>query len=259
MRYLYPILSLALFAGCATSSTVPPSPQEGSQKHPAVTIETSGDLYHEEGGNNIQMDFFGNCAPGQSIVFVEVDNKKSAAPCKKGRYRYSLNLPPTFFSKGEPDKRLPSSQYAMKQIMAYHDGHKKLKATSYILIDRKRKEVKSVINKQVRYEKIPTGEFEPVTQYNAFGSCTRGSTVSIDVVSPDRYGHMISKYDEKKKCEDVRGYYFLSQLHGFATKGTQFKIFEDTPKPAVKDRQPASQKDAKLTYKNLFNWSVPLD
>jgi hypothetical protein len=256
MRYLILVFSLISVVGCSTSNKSTQVDNEKSHKFPTVTIETSGDLYHEEGGGNIQMDLFGNCAPKQTLVYIEVDKKKVAAPCSKGRYRYSLNLPESFFERPNQSKRLPSSQYVMKEINAYHGEHKKLKATSFILIDRKSKEVKSVINKQVRFEKIPTGEYEPITQYNAFGSCTYGSTVTIDLVSPDRFGHMVSKYDEKKKCENAGGYYFISQIHGVPAKGSQFKVYEDMPQQ-TQPRGPASTK--KTTYKNLFNWQVPVN
>lgn len=257
MKHIYLCPLIMLVIGCASSKKDNTQQDPAAQKYPAVTIETSGDLYYEENGDNVQIDLFGSCAPGQKMVYVEVDRKKRVAPCKNDRYRYSLNLPPSFFEGPGKDKRLPSSQYVMKEITAYHHQHKKLKATSYILIDRKRREVKSVINKQVRFEKIPTGEFAPVTQYNAFGSCTRGATITIDVVSPDRFGHMVSKYDEKKKCENAGGYYFLSQIHGLPKKGTQFKVYEDMPVVQTR-RQPASANGKKVRFKNLFNWTMPI-
>lgn len=247
------VLILLAFVGCSSTSEVQEKAPQYSKKHPVVTIETSGDLYYEEGGHNVQMDLFGNCATGRSVIYVEIDKKKSATNCQNGRYRFSMNLPKSFFSK---KSRKPSSKYVMKQVSAYHDGHKKLSATSYILIDRKKKEVKSVINKQVKFERIPTGEYEPVTQYNAFGSCTQGSLIKVDVTSPDRYGHEVSKYDEKKECQKSGGFYFLSQIHGYPKKGTQFKIYEDKAYPQGK-RTPASKQAVK--YKNLFNWAIPIE
>lgn len=243
--------------GC-TSNEDAVVPTVNNSKFPVVTIETSGDLYYEEGGNNIQMDFFGNCSPGQSVIYIEIDKKKAATPCKDNRYRYAMNLPKTFFDTKHAIKtRHPSTNYVVKEISAYHMGHKKLSATSYILIDRKRKEVRSVINKQVKFEKIPTGDYEPITQYNAFGSCTSGSSMKIDITSPDRFGHDTSKYDEVKQCQSSGGYYFLTQVHGYPKKGTRFKIHEDVMMAPSSDRTPAS-KDSKPKYKNLFNWDLDL-
>lgn len=249
------LLIVLAMVGCASKDDSAPVPPESNSKFPVVTIETSGDLYYEDGGTNVQMDFFGNCSPGQNVIYVEIDKKKAATPCKDGRYRYAMNLPKTFFKLENAVKtRHPSTNYVVKEISAYHLGHKKLSATSYILIDRKRKEVRSVINKQVKFEKIPTGDYEPVTQYNAFGSCTSGSTMKIDISSPDRFGHQTSKYDEVKECQSSGGYYFLSQVHGYPKKGTRFKIYEDVMIPPV-DRTPASDKPK---YKNLFNWDLDL-
>lgn len=257
MKKLVYFIVLSVFVGCSSSQDVSQKPTEFNKKYPVVTIETSGDLYYEEGGNNIQMDLFGNCSPGQSVIYIEIDRKKSATSCKNGRYRYSMNLPKTFFNKKYSKKmRYPSSKYVMKEVSAFHLGHKKLKATSYILIDRKRKEVKSVINKQVKFEKIPTGEWEPVTQYNAFGSCDAGTVIKIDITSPDRFGHKKSKYDERKECQKSGGYYFLSQVHGYPKKGTRFKISEDKGVPLPK-RTPASPQ--KMKWKNLFNWDQPME
>ncbi len=255
MKKVLFITLLALFVGCASNDSVSEKPTEFSKKHPVVSIETSGDLYYEEGGRNVQMDLFGNCAPGQTVIYIEIDRKKSVAKCKKGRYRYSMNLPKTFFQGKYGKARGPSNNYVMKAVKAYHDGFKKMNATSYILIDRKRKEVKSVINKQVKFEKIPTGEFEPITQFNAFGSCTAGAVLKLDITAPDRYGHEVSKYDEKKECQSSGGFYFLSQIHGYPKKGTLVYIYED--KQVDTKRKPAS--NSKPSYKNLFKWSIPID
>ena len=249
-------LLLGVLVGCVSPDKENREPTSFEKENPVPTIETSGDLYYEEGGDNIQMDLFGNCSPGQRIIYILVDKAKAATPCKKGRYRYSMNLPQSFFSESfRSDSRAPSSKYFMKEISAYHEGHKKLKATSYILIDRKRKEVRSVINKQVKFEKIPTGDFEPVTQYNAFGSCAPGTVVKIDIKSPDRFGVKRSKYDETKKCQESGGYYFLSQIDGFVKKGTVFEVYVDQalPKP---QRGPASE--GKTRYKNRLTWKVPV-
>ena len=143
----------------------------------------------------------------------------------------------------------------MKEVKAYHQGFKKMSATSYILIDRKKKEVKSVINKQVKFEKIPTGEYEPITQYNAFGSCATGAVMKLDVTAPDRYGHEKSKYDEKKECQKSGGFYFLSQVHGYPKKGTKVYIYEDVPLP-VNERTPASAR--KANFKNVFTWPLEI-
>ena len=257
MKALVLVILVSVLAGCSSDDSISKRPPEFNKKYPVVTIETSGDLYYEEeGGRNIQMDLFGNCAPGKRVIYIEIDAKKSVAQCKKGRYRYSMNLPETFFKKKYGKMRSPSSKYVMKQVSAYHEGHKKLSATSYILIDRKRKEVKSVINKQVKFEKIPTGEYEPITQYNAFGSCAAGSLLKLDIMAPDRYGHQKSKYDEKKKCQDSGGFYFLSQVHGYPKKGTQVVVYEDIQKPLNK-RLPASEQ--KPRYKNLLKWAVPIN
>ncbi len=248
-------ISIVVLVGCASDDAVDSLPKEINQKYPVVTIETSGDLYYEEGGENVQMDLFGNCAPGRKVIYVEIDRKKSVANCKKGRYRFSMNLPKTFFGKKYGKVRGPSANYVMKSVKAFHEGHEELNATSYILIDRKRKEVKSVINKQVKFEKIPTGEYEPITQFNAFGSCTSGSLLKLDITAPDRYGHEVSKYDEKKECQNSGGYYFLSQIHGYPKKGTLVYIYED--KKVKSNRAPASK--SKPRYKNLFKWSIPID
>jgi hypothetical protein len=249
-------LLCGVFSGCATTEDKNQTPTEFQKKHPVVTIETSGDLYYEENGSNVQMDLFGNCSPGQTIILIEVDKKKSPTQCKKGRYRYSLNLPQSFF--GDSTKgRAPSSKYIMKQISAYHDGHENLSATSYILIDRSKKEVRSVINKQVKFEKIPTGDFEPVTQFNAFGGCAIGSLVQIEVTSPDRFGHQVSKFDEKKECQNTGGFYFLSQMHGYIKAGTQFKIHEDKAIVIDSKRSPASKDNVR--FKNLLNWVLPIE
>lgn len=255
MRQLLLILPLMLLLGCASDNSSDQKPTEFAKKNPAVTIETSGDLYYEEGGKNIQMDLFGNCAPGQKLIYIEIDKKRAATQCTKGRYRYSMNLPKTFFDENYSQARSPSSKYAMKEISAYHGGHKKLSATSYVLIDRKKREVKSVINKQVKFEKIPTGEYEPITQYNAFGSCATGSIIKLDITAPDRYGHERSKYDEKKSCQKSGGFYFLSQVHGFAKEGTKVYLYEDIQQ-APSPRSPASTQ--KPTFKNLFKWTVPV-
>ncbi len=255
------ILFLALFA--ALMSHCSSSPQKEAtdalfvKNNPVVTIETSGDFYHEPNGQNVQMDFFGNCSPGQSLIYIEVDKKKSATQCEGGRYRYSMNLPNSFFEQTTKNGRTPSSNYAMKEIYAYHDKHKKLSATSFILIDKKNREVKSVINKQVKFEKIPTGDYEPLTQYNSFGTCSMGSIINVEITSPDRYGHETSKFDDKKECQASVGYYFLSQVHGYPKKGTKFKVHEDIPDSKKSDRNPAS--NAKVKYKNLFNWNVAID
>ena len=255
MKKLLYISIAFVFAGCASDNSESKKPTEFTKKFPVVTIETSGDLYYEEGGANIQMDLFGNCSPGQSTISITIDNKKSVTACKNGRYRYSMNLPKTFFKKEFGKMRTPSSKYVMKEVSAYHGKHKKLKATSYILIDRKKKEVKSVINKQVKFEKIPTGDYEPITQYNAFGSCASGSVLKLDITAPDRYGHQVSKYDEKKECQSSGGFYFLSQVHGYPKKGTKVLIFEDKQLP-VDSRRPASTQ--KPRFKNLFKWTLPI-
>lgn len=255
MKKIFLLPIVVLISQCATAPQAPSAETQFLKANPAVTIETSGDLYFEEQGQNVQMDFFGNCAPGQSMIYIEVDKKKSVAPCEKGRYRHSMNLPESFFEQKSSTQRSPSSSYSMKEVSAYHENHSKLSATSFILIDRKRREVKSVVNKQVKFEKIPTGEFEPVTQYNAFGSCTPGSVVNVEIKSPDRYGHPTSKYDDRKECQASVGYYFLSQVHGFPKKGTQFYIHEDTA--ANKGgRNPASNEKPK--FKNVFNWKVEI-
>ncbi len=256
MRKIVFLALVLILASCSSKPEKSDSDTLFLKNNPVVTIETSGDFYHEPNGDNIQMDFFGNCSIGQTVIYIEVDKKKSATECEKGRYRYSMNLPKTFFESGSANRN-PSSQYAMKEIYAYHDKHKKLSATSYILIDKKNREVKSVINKQVKFEKIPTGDFEPLTQYNAFGSCTLGSIVNVEITSPDRYGHQTSKYDDKKECQPSVGYYFLSQVHGYPKKGTQFKIHEDQAIAPVKGRTPASAQ--KVKYKNLFNWNVGIE
>lgn len=255
-KFLF-ISILCVLAGCASEDSVSKKPAEFLKKNPAVTIETSGDLYYEDGvGGNVQMDLFGNCAPGQDVIYIEIDEKKSVTKCKNGRYRYSMNLPKTFFNKKYGKSRTPSSKYLMKEVSAYHSGHKKLRATSYILIDRKKKEVKSVINKQVKFEKIPTGEYEPITQYNAFGSCADGAILKLDITAPDRFGHQASKYDEKKTCQKSGGFYFLSQVHGYPKAGTKVYIYEDVKLPLSK-RHPASRQ--KPRYKNLFKWALPVD
>ncbi len=256
MKKILPLVLLCVFVGCTSDQTISKKPTEFNKKFPVVTIETSGDLYYEEGGGNVQMDLFGNCAPGQSVIYLEVDKKAALSPCKDGRYRFSMNLPATFFSSKNGKMRSPSSKYVMKEVSAYHKGHKKLSATSYILINRKKKEVKSVINKQVKFEKIPTGEYEPITQYNAFGSCGSGTLLKLDITAPDRYGHEVSKYEEKKDCQQSGGFYFLSQVHGYAKSGTKVYLFEDVPKASPKGRAPASAE--KVKYKNLFKWSLPI-
>ncbi len=256
MKKFLVFLNLLVLVGCASEDSNLQPPTEVSKKYPVVTIETSGDLYFEEGGKNIQMDLFGNCSPGQTVIYIEIDKKKSVTKCKKGRYRYSMNLPKTFFDQKYGKMRTPSSKYIMKEVNAYHGEHRKLKATSYILIDRKKREVKSVINKQVKFEKIPTGEYEPITQFNAFGSCQSNSVMKLDITAPDRYGHEQSKYDEKKECQKSGGFYFLSQIHGYAKHGLKVYIYEDS-KVVPKKRTPASKANPK--YKNLFNWSVSVD
>ncbi|MCB0379370.1 MAG: hypothetical protein KDD33_12825 [Bdellovibrionales bacterium] len=252
--YIIPVLAMV---GCASHSKDEQTADKAAHNKPVVTIETSGDLYFEEGGSNIQMDFFGSCAPGKDMIYIEVDNKQAATQCKNGRYRYSMNLPKSFFKKILKDKRSPSSQYALKEIKAYHGNHKKLNATSYILIDRKKKEVKSVINKQVKYERLPTGDYQPVTQYNAFGACSTDASVTIDISAPDRFGHSVSKYDETKPCQ-ASGFYFLTQIDGFAKKGTRFNVFE-TKTVVPSSRQPASTKKVRPKLKPLFDWSLPIN
>lgn len=254
-KFLFLALASVLVS-CASGEKTHTVPPEVNKKYPAVTIETSGDLYYEEGGTNIQMDLFGNCAPGRNIIYIEIDKKKSATQCKQGRYRFSMNLPKSFFTKMFGKQRTPSSKYVMKEVHAYHGGHKKLEATSYILIDRKKKEVKSVINKQVKFERIPTGEYEPITQFNAFGSCASGALLTLDITSPDRFGHQKSKFDEKKSCQDSGGYYFLSQVNGYLKAGTVVYIYEDVKKPVDK-RRPASEQ--KVKFKNVFKWSLPVN
>ena len=255
-KLVFALVSLSLIS-CSSTDKVEEQATSTPQKFPVVTIETSGDLYFEDGGGNIQMDLFGKCATGKNMIYVEVDGKKAATPCKKGRYRFSMNLPQSFFKGLKKKKgRSPSSKYVMKEISAYHHKHKKLSATSYILIDRKKKEVKSVINKQVKYERIPTGDWEPVTQFNAFGSCTTGATVTIDLTSPDRFGHEVSKYDDSKECQSS-GFYFLTQVDGLLKKGTMFNVYEQ--KMVIPStRNPASEKKKKPTLKPLFEWSLPL-
>ena len=255
MKKLVYFALISLLVSCASDDSNDGTPLAVNKKYPVVTIETSGDLYYEEGGNNVQMDLFGNCAPGKNVIYIEIDGKKQATQCNKGRYRFSMNLPKTFFTKKYGKTRTPSSKYVMKEITAFHGGHKKLGATSYILIDRKRKEVKSVINKQVRFERIPTGEYEPITQFNAFGSCANGSILKLDITAPDRFGHQKSKYDEKKPCQDAGGFYFLSQVNGYLKAGTVVYIYEDVQKPFDK-RRPASEQKPK--YKNLFKWALPV-
>ena len=104
----------------------------------------------------------------------------------------------------------------------------------------------------MRFEKIPTGEYEPVTEFSAFGSCSEGNSVTIDISAPDRFGQRVSRYDDKKACKSS-GFYFLSQVDGLVDKGFQFKILES----ATKSRTPASASDA--TAKKPFQWVIPLD
>ena len=257
MKKIAIILTSISLISCSSNQKKDEQATALSNKYPVVTIETSGDLYFEEEGSNIQMDLFGNCSPGKKMIYVEVDSKKSATPCKKGRYRFSMNLPHSFFKNNLDSKRSPSSKYIMKEIQAYHHKHKKLSATSYILIDKKKKEVKSVINKQVKFERIPTGDWEPITQYNAFGSCQNGASVTIDITSPDRFGHEVSKYDETKVCHSS-GFYFLTQVDGFSKQGTMFNVYEQkTVVPS--SRNPASAKKAKPKLKPVFEWSLPIN
>ena len=220
-------------------------------KHPVVTIETSGDLYFADDGDNIQLDFFGSCATGYQAIVIQVGKKKMPAPCKAGRYKYSFNLPQSIF------KDEGKGKYVLRQIKAYHDGQSKLQATSYILIDRIKREIKSVLNRQVRFEKIPTGHFEPVTEFSTFGTCNDGSSVTIDITAKDRFGQRVSKFDDSKACKSS-GFYFLSQMDGLVRRGMRFHIYET--KTGIKDtRNPASNLGAKKPeIKNLFEWTVRL-
>src|SRR5690606_7020902 len=98
---------------------------------------------------------------------------------------------------------------------------------------------------------------EPVTQYNAFGSCTSGSSVTIDLSSPDRFGHQVSKYDETKSCH-TSGFYFLTQIDGFSKKGTVFSIYE-TKTVVPSTRNPASEEKAQPKLKPVFEWTLPIN
>ena len=237
MKYFI-IASIFAFVGC--SSTPDPETRDTTKppKRPVVSVETSGDLYYEEGGDNIQMDLFGNCAEGYSAITVKVDGRARAAQCKEGRYRYSLNLPEEFFQVSSSNLRVPNSDYVMKEVLVYHLDHKDLGATSYILIDRKRREVKSIINKQVSFEKIPTGEYEPLTQINAFGSCKPGTLMTLDITTLDRFGHRRSRIDEKKACQDAGGFYFLSQVNGLLKKASKIDLYEDLQRKSINPRGP---------------------
>ncbi len=108
----------------------------------SVTVETSGDIYSEEGGANSQVDFFGNCLPGQSIIYIQIEGKMKAANCRKGHYTISVNLPKSFFkTSGKKGGRYPASAKQLtKKISVFHRGGKGSKVTSYLSIDPLKKE-----------------------------------------------------------------------------------------------------------------------
>ena len=108
----------------------------------SVTVETSGDVYSEEGGANSQIDLFGNCLPGHSVIYIEVDGKITAANCRRGHYTLSLNLPRSFFRGARKGRRRgPSSkEQVTKRISVFHRGQRNSKVTSYLSVDPSRKQ-----------------------------------------------------------------------------------------------------------------------
>lgn len=107
----------------------------------SLTVETSGEVYSEEGGGNSQIDLFGNCLPRQSVIYIEIEGKMMAANCRRGRYILSVNLPKSFLKKSKRLlKRTPSSVGLTKRVSVFHRGRKGSKITSYLAIDPVRKE-----------------------------------------------------------------------------------------------------------------------
>lgn len=129
IRYLIFILFLFLFVlpHCAQKSRVPAGQF-------SLTVETSGEVYSEEGGGNSQIDLFGNCLPGQSIVYIEIEGKMMAANCRRGRYILSVNLPKSFLKTAKGLGRSPSSTVLGKRVSVFHRGKKDSKITSYLEI-----------------------------------------------------------------------------------------------------------------------------
>ena len=145
------ILFLCFFMlGCNLNKT-----KKTGENYKLVTVETSGELYMEEGGDNVQIDLFGSCVPGQSVIYIHFDEKTKGVLCHNGRYRYSMNLSKSFLRvRRVKGNRSPSSKYVTKKVSVFHQGEgKQPHATSYILIDVKKREVKSVINETVKLEK----------------------------------------------------------------------------------------------------------
>lgn len=129
----YFIVFLFLLPHCSHKSRVPTGQF-------SLTVETSGEVYSEEGGGNSQIDLFGNCLPRQSIVYIEMEGKMMAANCRKGRYILSVNLPKSFLKKSKRLGRSPSSTNLAKRISVFHRDKKGSKITSYIAIDPVKKE-----------------------------------------------------------------------------------------------------------------------
>lgn len=100
-----------------------------------VTVETSGEIYSEEGGVNSQIDLFGNCLPGQMVVYIEVDGKITAASCRRGHYTLSLNLPRSFFKRTGKRRNPSSEKQVTKQISVFHRGHRDSGVISYLSVD----------------------------------------------------------------------------------------------------------------------------
>ena len=113
----------------------------------SLTVETSGDVYSEEGGENSQIDLFGNCLPGQAVVYIEVGRKMMAANCRKGRYILSVNLPKSFLKRSKRARRSPSSLGKLTRISVFHRGKKDSRVTSYLTIDPVKKEASLQENK----------------------------------------------------------------------------------------------------------------
>gem|GEM_PF-3972544 len=228
----------------------PEAPQRRPEAlSPQVTIETSGDLFPTDSGDQNQLDFFGSCDTKSRNIIIGNKKETTSIPCENGRYKYTHLLPKNTF-------RSNSKKFHLTKLKAYHSSDEKKGASSWILLDLNNQRVKTVLNRQTRFETNPTGEMEPVTEFSAFGTCQDGAKITIDVTGKDRYGHQISRYDDNKTCKNS-GFYFLSQIDGLAVRNMKFNIYETAQGVKISQSRGVASVNGKAPPN--FQYSIPMD
>ena len=265
MRF-FPSALLFLWALTSACVSAPSADTKLSAVDPstAVTVETSGDLFNSPDGESYWVQYFGRCEKNEDKVIVEANSVKSEAPCLNFQYRYTHKIP----KKAANSLNL----FWITKLQFYHPGQKKNQALSWILFDTEKKGLKTVVNQQLRFERLPNGQLSPVVEFNALGTCHGGTEVFAKISGNDSYQQTVKKYEDKKPCQHG-SFYFLSQIDGFSLDGFKFEVQElyskkeevvenpdlQTTESTNSGRQPASVESPQENPKPQFQWSIDLE